>query len=170
MFWQDRLLKDMNQLLCSRVWDMNNMLKSIKRHEYYITHKEQELARNREWKDKHPEYKEGYIIDYRKTNRELINEKSRNTAFEQKKMVLTHYSNGELCCNICKINNIDVLTIDHINGGGNKERKKLNNKGGSAFYIWLIKNTFPKGYRVLCWNCNHLEHLKKINYKGAPTA
>ncbi|KKM18054.1 hypothetical protein LCGC14_1669510, partial [marine sediment metagenome] len=34
------------------------------------------------------------------------------------------------------------------------------------FYALLIKNNFPTGYRILCWNCNHLEHLREINYKG----
>lgn len=54
------------------------------------------------------------------------------------------------CPNRCSVKQILVLTIDHIDGGGNQHRKEI--KG--SFYKWLKKNNFPPGYRVLCMNCN----------------
>jgi len=48
---------------------------------------------------------------------------------------------------------MEFLAIDHINGGGEKERRKLR-RGGVNFCIWLRSHDFPKGYRVLCHNCN----------------
>jgi len=77
--------------------------------------------------------------------------------------VLTHYCggkphcvcNGEDCCHSgpCEITDIRVLTIDHINDGGTKQRKELN-ASGSLFYRWLVKNNYPEGFQVLCYNCN----------------
>lgn len=69
--------------------------------------------------------------------------------------VINHYSNGMMCCDCCGENNIGFLTINHINGDGAKHRKKLGSSGtGVSFYKWLIKNNFPDGLNVLCWNCN----------------
>ena len=65
---------------------------------------------------------------------------------------------GGAWCVCCKIDDIDLLTLDHIDGGGNKERLQLK-RGGTSFYIYLRKNGFPSGYRVLCRNCNSGRHL-----------
>ncbi len=71
--------------------------------------------------------------------------------------VFKHYSNGKIECAICKCDDYRVLNIDHIGGGGLKERRKQNLDGGAVFFRWLIKNNYPEGYRVLCRNCNWLE-------------
>jgi hypothetical protein len=55
-------------------------------------------------------------------------------------------------CECCLDSNFEFLTIDHINGGGTKDRI---GKAGAGFYAWLEKNGFPKSeYRLLCMNCN----------------
>jgi len=69
-----------------------------------------------------------------------------------KKQVMEHYSNGELKCACCGFAQIDGLSIDHIEG-----RKKWNHDytmGGDRLYSWLKRNKFPKGFQVLCFNCN----------------
>jgi hypothetical protein len=60
--------------------------------------------------------------------------------------------------NGCKFNCSDIrcLTIDHINGGGRQERKKLK-KVGVTFYHWLQKQGYPEGYQVLCMNCQFIK-------------
>ena len=55
-------------------------------------------------------------------------------------------------CECCGEKEPLFLTIDHINGGGNVHRKIVG--GGFPMYRWLKKQGFPKGYRVLCFNCN----------------
>ncbi|MBY0458284.1 MAG: hypothetical protein K2V38_13165, partial [Gemmataceae bacterium] len=45
------------------------------------------------------------------------------------------------------------MVIDHVNGGGGKERRERGT--GEVFYYWLVSQGFPEGYRVLCVNCNH---------------
>jgi hypothetical protein len=64
-------------------------------------------------------------------------------------LVLNHYSNGTLSCSCCNESHIEFLTIDHIHGGGNKHRKQIY-----SLYPWLVRNKFPEGFRVLCYNCN----------------
>lgn len=67
--------------------------------------------------------------------------------------VLKHYSNGIPKCSCCGESIVEFLGIDHINGGGGKHRKQLI-KDGLTIYLWLRKNDYPEGFRVLCHNCN----------------
>jgi hypothetical protein len=49
------------------------------------------------------------------------------------------------------------LCIDHKNGGGNAHRRLLGKGkmcGSLNFYGWLVRSGFPKGFQVLCHNCN----------------
>jgi hypothetical protein len=58
-------------------------------------------------------------------------------------------------CACCKELDLRFLTIDHIGGGGNKHRATLGSRpGGIALYCWLQRNNYPKGFQVLCWQCN----------------
>ena len=75
----------------------------------------------------------------------------RKSRLRKKLRVLAHYG-GKCCC--CGEHRYEFLAIDHINGGGLKERQKLGLKAGTTFYTWLEKNNYPAGYRVLCHNCN----------------
>ena len=50
------------------------------------------------------------------------------------------------------------LVLDHVNGGGNIERKALG--GNRPLYDKLIRENFPSGYQVLCCNCNHARHFE----------
>jgi len=67
--------------------------------------------------------------------------------------ILKHYSGGTEKCACCGIREIEFLTIDHIKGGGAKHRKEVGQ--GTTFYNWIKRNNFPKGFRILCMNCNH---------------
>jgi hypothetical protein len=66
--------------------------------------------------------------------------------------VLTHYSGGKPKCACCGEEEIKFLTIDHINGDGKEDRAE--NGRGTAIYRRLRKLGYPKGYQVLCYNCN----------------
>lgn len=65
---------------------------------------------------------------------------------------LTHYSKGDIpeCC-CCGEREVKFLSIDHINGGGNKHRKA---ERISNIFHYLARNGFPEGYQTLCHNCN----------------
>lgn len=58
-------------------------------------------------------------------------------------------------CECCGLLDYDLLTIDHIRGGGNQEKKKLR---GYSFLVALNKmdtNDLHAKYRCLCFNCNY---------------
>lgn len=70
----------------------------------------------------------------------------------------------------------DLLQMDHVGGGGNAHRREI---GNGRLYIWLKKNGFPAGFRVLCAMCNlralrkkplplELEHRHGKQNDGAP--
>lgn len=91
---------------------------------------------------------------YYQENEKEIKEYKKELHKNMKIKCLLYYSNKEYpVCECCKINNIDILTIDHVNGDGRNHRRKHNITGG-GIYRWIIKNNFPIGYRVLCFNCN----------------
>lgn len=93
-------------------------------------------------------------LAYHFGNNEFINDMQRYSQKYRKHLrekVIAHYSKRSSCCACCGISDIDVLGIDHINGGGNQHRKQI---GKDATYLWLVKNNFPEGFQVLCHNCN----------------
>lgn len=65
---------------------------------------------------------------------------------------IKHYTKNKNTCQCCKEKNMDNLTIDHING--RKEVKHSPKQGGIKLWIWLWTHKFPKGFQVLCYNCN----------------
>ena len=132
------------------------------------------------WRRENQKYIKEYAKIYYQKNKERMNKRSKdymNIHKERIKMqhkeylkklgadnrilVLSHYSNGIMKCACCKEDTFEFLTIDHINNNGNIERKRINKKGFS-FYCWLIKNGFPKGYQVLCMNCNWAKRVNGI--------
>jgi hypothetical protein len=84
------------------------------------------------------------------------------------------------CCNCCGQNShIDFLEIDHI--AGKKEmdyEPELIKLGYSSklksikWFNWLTDNNFPKGFQILCKNCNQSKAFLKNNnecpMKGKP--
>lgn len=97
------------------------------------------------------EHKKIYGREWSLKNRNKINTNRRRWVLKIKREVLDFYGGK---CDCCQETRIEFLSIDHINGGGNKHRQELNISGGKEFYLWLRKNSFPTGYRVLCHNCN----------------
>ena len=67
--------------------------------------------------------------------------------------VLSKYcTDGVLKCACCGETEPHFLGLDHIEGGGGKERRC---RGGSTGLLgYLKRNGFPPGYQVLCHNCN----------------
>ena len=92
---------------------------------------------------------------YREDHPELL-ERARKKTLELKTTVYNHYSNSNphCMCPGCCVDNVRVLCLDHINGGGTKHRKEVS-RSNASYWRWFIKNNFPDGYRILCHNCNH---------------
>ena len=116
---------------------------------YYWSHREQILARHKEWGRQNPD-------KVRARNRLYLRKLAGIERGHLNKIdVLINYSNpiGVPICNNCGEMDTDVLCIDHINGGGNNHFRELRDLG-IQFHPWLIKNNYPDGFQVLCANCN----------------
>lgn len=57
-------------------------------------------------------------------------------------------------CAHCAEADIDVLTVDHIDQQGSAHRLANRLASGWKTFIWLKRNSYPEGFRVLCFNCN----------------
>jgi hypothetical protein len=67
-----------------------------------------------------------------------------------KEKILNHYG---YTCACCGETNTDVLSLNHIKGGGTTHRKEVK-VSGQSFNLWVIRNNFPKDLQVMCLNCN----------------
>lgn len=123
-------------------------------HRYYIEHRERISKMAKKDREKN---KAKYIARERRyyqehKEQEHIRGKKKYRVWKRK--VISHYSKGKIECAECGHRNIDNLCIDHPLFDGGRFRKENNHKGGIAMYLWIIRNHYPKGLRVLCCNCN----------------
>lgn len=140
-----------------KLWEITQKRKDYKEN-YFIKNKKEIYKQRKKLREKRK--KLGLCINCgRKTEGHVFCEKclrriglwNKKRRKEIKFKVLSHYGGNPPKCACCGENNVGFLTIDHILGDGNKHRKKI---GQSNIYYWLIRNNFPKGYQVLCYNCN----------------
>ena len=84
----------------------------------------------------------------RKCNEEQSKERNKKNRLE----VLSLLGNE---CQCCHIQDISLLSIDHIEGGGNRERKKTRGKSYINKLLSLPIDELTSKYRSLCFNCNY---------------
>lgn len=115
-------------------------------------HFEKRKKANKKWRENNPEkYKE----IWKRTNRQY------------KEKVLLKISDN-LSCNKCGCDKRELLEINHINGGGSKEMRKLGNN--KVFYKSILDGTrSATDLEILCKPCNILHYLEmkfgKLPYK-----
>ena len=61
-------------------------------------------------------------------------------------------------CAICGFSDVRALTLDHIHGDGNEERRQVGEKG---VYRLALQEHAPSRYRILCMNCQFIEHKER---------
>ena len=134
-----RQKKELNKycIKCGILLSDDNWSLSRKRNEDYVC-KKCCNERAKKWAKKHPEQVKRLLKRFRT---------------KLKLEVFSHYSNGLPKCSCCGETHIDFLSIDHVEGNGNKHRQKIHCKAGLNFYKWLKTYNFPQGYQVLCMNC-----------------
>ncbi len=67
-------------------------------------------------------------------------------------------------CSNCGIGDLRVLQVDHIDGGGNRERNAF---GSRYLYRKLLAIRDITGYQLLCANCNWIKrHIEKEDRNG----
>lgn len=120
-------------------------------------HYNRDYARKR--KELDPNYRKSYMAQYRKENVEYRSSRARTLNQSYKLKVMSHYGkNGaaQCCWDGCTVNDLDMLTLDHINDNGKEDRAR--GLVGARLQKYLIRNNFPEGFQTLCANHN----LKKM--------
>lgn len=104
--------------------------------------------------DKHPKWKGGK--PYRDNRQREYLRKIRNATLEALGGV----------CKECGFSDKRALQIDHVNGGGSKERKE---RGFSKNFHKHVLESFLKGegrYQLLCANCNWIKRFENKEATG----
>lgn len=93
-------------------------------------------------------------LEYYHSHKAQLKQYQKQLRIQNKHDVIFHYSNGTMECKACSIRTFEILTLDHIFGNGNKHRKAINS---ISIWQWIKRMKYPKGYQILCYNCNVLK-------------
>lgn len=116
--------------------------------------------RNRRWRQTHREEWNTYVRNHRATHPNVILAERMNKL--KRKVNALRLLGGK--CVVCGETDIRILTINHINGGGNKERAvgNGNQRGGQSYYRALLNGKVDKTKLDLrCYNHNLLYEYER---------
>lgn len=138
----------------SSEWGKNNLArKRVYRRQYYQANIERIRQRSKEWADKNRERQRANANAWAANNREKTNRKHHLRRLRLREAAIEAYGGRCACCGETQFR---FLAIDHINGGGSRQRKAIP---GHDMGAWLKKNSYPFGFQVLCHNCNQAKGL-----------
>jgi hypothetical protein len=135
--------------------------------------KEREAKKN--WRDAHPTYNKQYREDHKERLKKQAHqnylahreEKIRKTVKyhrakvqELRAQILAKYGKK---CNHCGLTDERVLCVDHVNGGGYRERMSCSYE---AMYKRVLADT-NNTYQILCHNCNWIKRCERRENIGA---
>jgi hypothetical protein len=120
--------------------------------DYRNSHREELREIKRRWREENLERERRRGLAYYETHRGEYRSRKQRTEDQLRRNVFRRYGEMCACCGTT-----EDLTIDHINGGGNKHREAIGlgaRAAGIPFYRWLYRMYFPAGYQTLCRRCN----------------
>jgi len=91
------------------------------------------------------------VKKWQRNNIDKYNQLVRESNHRLRNEVFDAYGGKCACCGETRK---EYLTIDHVNGGGNKHRREMGFSTSTELYRWLRQNNYPDGFQVLCFNCN----------------
>uniref|UniRef100_A0A6H2A2Z9 Uncharacterized protein n=1 Tax=viral metagenome TaxID=1070528 RepID=A0A6H2A2Z9_9ZZZZ len=174
----------------SKEWRQQYYLKNKERikvrvKKYQSEHKEWVNKKSREWNKKNPEKVRAIQKIYGERNKAEISARRkkfyaqnrerlllRDTGYriksglKLKKEVLSYYGKGKCQCCICGMDNLDCLSLDHINNNGADHRKTLKYM---SIYRFLKRQSFPNGYQTLCMNCQWIKKAEHQQQRRIPS-
>lgn len=86
--------------------------------------------------------------------------RTRENRQKVKQRVIKEYG-GKCAIKRCKIKDPDMLTLDHVNDDGAKERIRGISSGDGIYRQLVRKGKFPKKYQILCANHNLKKELER---------
>lgn len=105
-------------------------------------------------KDRLREYHRAYTrARYRRVGPEVAKRSVKAWYAQNRATILARM--GGVCVK-CGFADTRALQIDHVAGGGNRERKAV---ARDSFYVRLLKHG-TNGYQLLCANCNWIKRLE----------
>lgn len=125
-------------------------------------------ALGRKYYEKHQEERRAASKVYREKNIEVYRARDRaknlRQRIERRQEIIAHLGGK---CVRCGFSDWRALQVDHINGGGGKDRQSC----GSAFaYYRKILADDSSTYQLLCANCNQIKRMEnnehRTNRKG----
>jgi hypothetical protein len=93
-----------------------------------------------------PACREEYLKEYRRKDETKL--RRRDQTRKLREQALNGYGHKCACCGEARF---EFLAIDHVNGGGRKERETMS---PSQIAKKAINEGFPSMYQLLCHNCN----------------
>jgi hypothetical protein len=122
-----------------------------------------------EYRLKNRDYFRNYNIEWKKNNMERYRTSQNNWFKNYREINRKNIFSilGDRCI-MCGFSDPRALQIDHINGGGNKEKKRLGNCDKIVSYYLKHQEEIKDKIQLLCANCNWIkksenkEHRKNI--------
>lgn len=156
-----------------RAWEARNPDRIKARGKAYrLRNPEKSKESCRQWRQKNPGKQSELTKEWMRRNPDWRQRNTKTRRDRIKDEVFMAYGGYECAC--CGETEPMFLTIDHIDNDGAEHRRAMKSTGGSSFFAWLRTNGFPKGFQVLCRNCNWGKHANggicpHMNSEGSET-
>lgn len=117
------------------------------------------LEKEREWRKSHKEWikerEKSHLKKLKENPEKYLAYRKRNNLYNRKRnlarrlQVLHYYGGIPPKCACCGENHVEFLTIDHMYGKNEVEKKRQE-----YIYVTILRKKYPKDLQVLCMNCN----------------
>lgn len=123
--------------------------------QYYLKHRDKILERTTQYRKEHLVETKLAKKKHRQIHKKELSTKDNLRREKLKTEVLSYYCNSTIPhCIICNEKRLACLSIDHIDGGGNKVKQR-----GASTYYRLKREGYPEGYQTLCMNCQFIKRV-----------
>jgi hypothetical protein len=129
--------------------------------DYVEKNKEHLKQMGKDWREANKDKILEKVNKWRKNNKYKVNRNSAKSAHNRSKKVRLEIL--ELLgnkCDVCGFSDPRALQVDHIHGGGQKERKRFSNYFVYLKYVLAQIKTGSKDYQLLCANHNAIKRYE----------
>jgi hypothetical protein len=143
---------------CDKIKERSRKWYSEKGKEWYLKNKDKILQQQKKYSSR-PERKK-YRKKFHLEHKDEENKWQRDYRLKLRMTVFSLMGNK---CARCGFSDNRALQVDHVNGGGTKERKNFN--CSESYWIHILDTFDTSKYQLLCANCNL---IKKYENKEFP--